>query len=150
MLTHQLWEIFSPKLIKKYVVINLLSQITLSHGESYLPSPQILLSYIYKSRRNPIPIYIIYKEPNKISTQLTTSNYSLLNPATQPIFDLNLLSTQRRTPHSVNDRGMMENSAQHDLLDVAQYSKMSMLLSAMCMKLGVSNGCAKYYHCAEI
>ncbi|KNZ46136.1 hypothetical protein VP01_751g2 [Puccinia sorghi] len=29
------------------------------------------------------------------------------------------------------------------------YRVFSSILSAMCMKLGVSNGCVKYYHCAE-
>ncbi|KNZ54910.1 alphaK I8, partial [Puccinia sorghi] len=132
-LKHQLWAIFSPELIKKSLVItplptNLLSQITLSHGECCLPNLQTLLSYISKARRKPMPIEIIYEEPNKISTQLAPSMNTQLstelhapissclssqlqsplhtprsNQATQPILDLSLLSTQRRTPQGVND-----------------------------------------------
>jgi len=132
-LKQQLWGIFSPELIKKSLVItplptNPLSQITLSHGESRLPNLQTLLSYISKARRKPIPIDIIYEEPNDISTQLATSMNTQLstalrtqissrvssqsqsplrtprsNQATHPILDLSLLSTQRRTANSVND-----------------------------------------------
>ena len=33
---------------------------------------------------------------------------------------------------------------------IGYLSEVVVLLSAMCMKLGGSNGYAKYYHCAEI
>ncbi|KNZ46799.1 alphaK I8, partial [Puccinia sorghi] len=82
-LKHQLWEMLSPELIKKSLVItplptNPLSQITLSHGESHLPNLQTLLSYISKARRKPIPIDNIYEEPNDIN-QIKPLNQSLIS-----------------------------------------------------------------------
>ncbi|KNZ48553.1 alphaK I8, partial [Puccinia sorghi] len=192
-LKHQRLEIFSPELIKKSLLItplptNPISQITLSHGERVLPNLETLLSYISKARRKPIPIDIIYEEQNNISTQLATRMNTQIstslctqissrlssqlqsplrtprsNQAIQPILDVSLLSSQRRTPQGGNDtwalgsvagtvpgRGAASLKTQiaylgplnnfsininpngwiQDFLDLAQYSKMSMLTPA--------------------
>ncbi|KNZ56709.1 alphaK I8 [Puccinia sorghi] len=139
-LKHQLWEIFSPELIKKSLVItplptNPLSKITLNHDESCLPNLQTLLSYISKARRKPIPIDIIYEELNNISNQLATSLNNQLST------DLSLYTLQdqikplNQSLISVflvhKDKPLMVGRAatQQDLFDLAQYSKMSILPS---------------------